>query len=264
MTPACHGLVLLLGFVVSCHPSRPLEQPTSPHIRVATYNVNWGVPEPMAAARVIAAADADIVCLQETNRRWERILRQQLRRQYPHMVFRESAGRAGGGLAFLSKRKGEQVAYIRSDTGFFDGWIMTFPTAVGRVQVLNVHLQPPVDDRGRFGLMGMLTAGARHRHEIERFHKHFDDEGHTLVVGDFNEDKGGDAITWLRRQGYRNCLPEFSPWAYTWRWRLGPLPLRGQLDHIVHSPSLHCFRARILYGGASDHLPVRATIGLRQ
>jgi hypothetical protein len=83
------------------------------------------------------------VCLQETTPEWERFLTRDLGAEYSFAKFRESKGRMGGGLAFLSKVPARDVAYIPSETGWFDGWIVEFATAAGPVQVLNVHLRPP-------------------------------------------------------------------------------------------------------------------------
>jgi hypothetical protein len=66
-----------------------------------------------------------------------------LGRDYRFMQFRDSQNRMGGGLGFLAKVPAREVAYIPSETTWFDGWIMQFETAIGAVQVINVHLRPP-------------------------------------------------------------------------------------------------------------------------
>src|SRR5262245_58964916 len=107
-------IFLLLG----CHSVRKTEVPTGPNFRVLTYNVNWGMPGADLAAEIIRNSDAEIVCLQETTPQWEAYLRATLSLEYPHMDFRESRGRMGGGLAFLSKLPETEVEYIPSDTGW--------------------------------------------------------------------------------------------------------------------------------------------------
>src|SRR5687767_9406268 len=138
------GMVLFLALGSGCRSVRVAEEAHGPHFRVLTYNVNWGQPGPELAVEMIREARPDIVCLQETTPEWENYLRARLGREYPHMEFRSSEGRAGGGLAYLSKVRAAEVAYIPSKTGWFDGWIVQFGTAAGAVQVLNVHLRPPV------------------------------------------------------------------------------------------------------------------------
>jgi endonuclease/exonuclease/phosphatase (EEP) superfamily protein YafD len=71
-------------------------------------------------------------------------------------------------------------------------------------------------------------------------------------------------VRYLRERGYQDALRQYAPHTSTWRWQLGPIPRRGQLDHIVYSPSLRCLNARVLRRGASDHYPVLATFAVRE
>lgn len=154
---------------VSSQLGRAAESPASPSLRILTYNVNWGEPRPELAAQTIGDSGADIVCLQETTRLWEQFLRTALATNYLFMKFRESTTRTGGGFAFLSKVPAREIAFVPSDTGWFGGWIMRFETALGPVQVLNVHLHPPVSDRGSW-LSGYFTTKDDRVREIERFY----------------------------------------------------------------------------------------------
>jgi endonuclease/exonuclease/phosphatase family metal-dependent hydrolase len=129
--------------VSGCHSVQPAETASGPRLTVLTYNINWGGPRPDLAADAIRKSGADIVCLQETTPEWAQYLRQSLGDEYSFTAFRDSRLRSGGGLGFLSKLPAREVAYIPSDTGWFDGWIMSFETAKGPVQVLNVHLHRP-------------------------------------------------------------------------------------------------------------------------
>ena len=65
-----------------------------------TFNVNYGNPHPADALDAIAAADADIVLLQEVTSEWKRQLAAHFAEQYPHQLFRVHS-RAAGGLAVL-------------------------------------------------------------------------------------------------------------------------------------------------------------------
>src|SRR5687767_6731392 len=116
----CLALLFLLA-VLGCRSTRPPETVSGPQVRVLTYNVNWGAPEAAVAAQIIHDSRADVVCLQETTPQWEEYLRRALRDRYPFAEFRNSKGRMGGGLAFFSKLPAREVAYVPSDTGWFDG-----------------------------------------------------------------------------------------------------------------------------------------------
>ena len=255
-------LFALLIVVTGCHSVRPPEPATGPHFVLMTYNVNWGGPRPELAVETIRREQPDIVCLQETNAEWEKYLRRALFRQYRYMSFRESAGRAGGGLGFLSRVAGAEIAYIPSNTGWFDGWIMSFPTAAGAVQVLNVHLRPPVSDRGSW-VSGYLWTDDDRQREIERFCAQRRQDVPLIVAGDFNDGENSGVLRWLEGQGMRNALPQFDRSAPTWEWRVSRVTLRRRMDHIVYPAELHCYQARVIQAGASDHYPVLALFGRR-
>jgi endonuclease/exonuclease/phosphatase (EEP) superfamily protein YafD len=248
---------LLVALVAGCRSTRQAEAPAGPHIRVLTYNVNWGAPGANLAAEIIRQSGADIVCLQETTPQWEQFLRRELATQYAFAEFRHSKMRTGGGLAFLAKVPAREVAYIPSETGWFDGWIMAFETAIGPVQMLNVHLRPPVSDRGSW-VSGYLFTGDDRLREMERFYSQRRPGLPILVVGDFNDNPNGRVVEWLENKGMLNALPQFDRRAPTWEYRGSVVRLRRRMDHIVYSPELHCCSARVLRAGASDHFPVEA------
>lgn len=81
------ALVLFLGLSCGCRAPRVAEQPTSPHVRVLTYNVNWGGARADLAAEIIRRSGAEIVCLQETTPQWEQYLRQSLGNDYRFAEF---------------------------------------------------------------------------------------------------------------------------------------------------------------------------------
>jgi endonuclease/exonuclease/phosphatase (EEP) superfamily protein YafD len=247
------GIAFLL--LVGCHTIRRAEAPTGPHFRVLTYNVNWGMPRPDLAAEIIRNSNAEIVCLQETTREWESYLRAALSREYPYMEFRESRGRMGGGLGFLSKMTPTEVAYIPSDTGWFDGWIREFETPIGPVQILNVHLHPPVTEHGGW-IRGYLFTGKDRLREMQRFYPAHKPGTPMLVVGDFNDTQNSAAIKWLKRQGMTNALPQFDRHSDTWEWQAGPIKLHRRMDHVLYSPGLNCCAAEVIHAGASDHFAV--------
>ena len=132
----------MLAFVSGC--GRPAEAPTGPTLSVLTYNVNFGMPGAEQAVAAIAEADADVVCLQETTPEWQRWIRRRLGGRYPHRRFRHWPG--AGGQAVLAKAPFKEVSYRKPKAGWFPGWIVEADTPIGAVQVLNVHLRPPLGD----------------------------------------------------------------------------------------------------------------------
>jgi vancomycin resistance protein VanJ len=243
--------------LAGCSSVRPTETALGPHFTVLTYNVNWGGPRPDLAADAIRKSGADIVCLQETTPEWAQFLRQSLGDEYSFTEFRNSQSRSGGGLGFLSKLPAHEVAYIPSNTGWFDGWIMSFETAKGPVQVLNVHLHPPMSESGSW-VSGYLTTRDDRLAEIERDFAKRDPQQATLVMGDFNDSEKSPAVEWLEKNKMANALPEFDSYTKTWEWKTSVVTLKRRMDHILYSPELHCCSAQVLREGASDHFPVQA------
>lgn len=252
------SLSALLTLLCGCRtPIRTAVVPTGPHLKVLTYNVNYGGPRPDLAAEIIRRSDADIVCLQETNPQWEEFLRQELGREYPVAQFCESRARMGGGFGFLAKVPACEVAFIPSDTGWFDGWIMKFETALGPVQVINVHLRPPYSDSGSL-VSGYFTTSDNRLNEMERFYAARDPQLPMLVMGDFNDTEHSQVVRWLQDRGLTNALPQFDRYSPTWTWRASLVTIKRRMDHIFYSPAFDCAAAHVIPAGASDHFPVAA------
>jgi hypothetical protein len=162
------ALATLLITVTGCHSTKVAETPAGPNFHLMTYNVNWGEPRPELAAALIRKSGADIVCLQETTPAWEQFLRQNLASDYSFIEFRHSTTRMGGGLAFLAKVPAREVAYIPSETGWFDGWIMRFETAAGiRSLLADVALEfrhhQPASAHGSYSLFAGVALLRRAR-----------------------------------------------------------------------------------------------------
>jgi endonuclease/exonuclease/phosphatase (EEP) superfamily protein YafD len=258
------GLVCLLAastltWGLACAPAprtpRPVP-PGQPHLTVLTYNVNFGIPGEPGVVETIRGAAADLVLLQETTPAWEAELRAALRANYPWMEFHHEPG--AGGLGVLARRPFEVKEYLPAPSGWFPAARVVARTALGPVQVLNVHLRPPFAG-GEGYVSGYLKSRDTRRAEIAAFHARLDPRLPTLVVGDFNEDEGGRAVRFLAERGLRSVLPDFQPRGRTWRWHTSLGTLRARLDHIACDARLEPLAARIVVGGESDHLAVLAT-----
>lgn len=251
------AFLLSLASATGCPSVRPPEAPRGAHVSVMTFNVNYGMPGADEAVAAIREAGTDIVCLQETTEEWERLLRASLAAEYPHMAFRHSGG--AGGVAVLSKRAFRETALVPSAVGWFPGWVLEAETAVGTVQILDLHLRPAASETGSFSPGAYLYKNrALHLEEIQAFHPRLDPRLPTIVCGDFNEGDGGAALSWLGERGFADTLPEFDRSADTWRWETSVGTVRKRLDHILHSAGLRSLSATVLPRGRSDHLPVVA------
>ena len=250
--------VVLAAAAGGCASVRPAAPPIGAHFSVMSYNVNWGMPRADLAVRAIEAADPDVVCLQETTPEWQRVLTATLGRRYPHRAFRHYGG--AGGMAVLSKLPFETRAYVKPQAGWFPAWIVTVRTPLGPVQICALHLRPSLSDRGSVTPSAYFDTKAIRCREVQAAWEHLDPAVHSVVLGDFNEDDHGRAVTWLTDKGLTDAVAQFDTRRNTWRWRWGLITLRDRLDHILHSPGLHAASARIIQHGASDHYPVMAVI----
>jgi endonuclease/exonuclease/phosphatase (EEP) superfamily protein YafD len=254
--------VLLPMFGCAARPTRVAADvpPDVPRLNVLTYNVNFALAGDGPTLAAVAQADGDVVCLQETTPEWESVLRANLARQFPHMEFKHWPG--AGGLGLLSKFPIESVEYL-PPVSWFPAARVVLETPLGRVQMLNVHLRPPIGDSGGV-VSGYFSTPPVRRSEIAHFAASLDPSLPALVVGDFNEEEGGRALGWLRRRGIRSALPEFSPGAKTWRWRTSLITLRGRYDHLCYDRRLRPLRVEVRPAGRSDHLPVFGTFTLAE
>lgn len=253
------ALLLVLALGASCGRAARAPRPMpagAPRLTVMSYNVNFGLAGDAEGAAAIRAGDADVVVLQETTAAWERALRAGLRDRYPHMAFRHCCG--AGGLAILSRYPFEEREYLpQVGDGWFPAWRVVVASPLGPIQVLAVHLRPPLSERGSV-VSGYFSTPRVRRAEIEAFAAHLDRALPALVVGDFNEPADGSAVRLLAARGLRSALPEFHPDADTWGWRTSLGTVHSQLDHIVYDARLTALDARVIDAGRSDHRPVIA------
>jgi endonuclease/exonuclease/phosphatase (EEP) superfamily protein YafD len=255
VVPVALILALLLG--CSHAPERTPRAPgAQPALRVMTYNVNFGIAGDGPTLDAIESGKADVVFLQEINRAWERSLRARFGAAYPHMIFHPRGDASGIGLMSRLPIAGEKLIAPEGD-GWFPAMRLVLDSPLGPVQVLIVHLRPPVSDGGSF-VVGHFTAPAIHEQEITRFCQSLDRALPTLVVGDFNEEEDGRAVTYLARAEWkmRSALPMFAPDRPTWRWPTSLHTFEGRFDHLIYDLRLEPLSVEVLDAGRSDHFPV--------
>ncbi|MFT3708241.1 MAG: endonuclease/exonuclease/phosphatase family protein [Archangium sp.] len=252
-------LTPMLMLVCAClHPVRVAREPRpeEPTLNVVTWNVNYGLAGSPDALQAMddATRDADLVLLQEANAAWEAQLKARISKRFPYQHWLDD--QAAGGQAVLSRRPFIVREVIDAPSGWFPALRIEAETRIGTVQVLSVHLHPPISDDGSV-VRGYLGTGPTRRRELETFTAALVKGLPTIIVGDFNEGTSGDAIGWATRQKFRSALPEFQPKADTWHWPVTKsLELRAQFDHVLYSPGLEPLNAAVLPIGRSDHFPV--------
>jgi endonuclease/exonuclease/phosphatase (EEP) superfamily protein YafD len=235
-------------------PSPAVVAERGPTLELVTYNVNYGLAGDPSSLAAIAAPDADVVLLQETNEAWQKAIEAKLRERYPHRRFDHCC--LAGGLALLSKHPIVESELLEA-RDWFPALRAVIDTPLGKIQLLNVHLRPQMSESGSV-VSGYFTTPPIREREIAAYHAELTPGLPTLVAGDFNEGASGRAIVYLGDRGYRSALPDFAGSAATWRWRTSIGTVATQLDHIVHDARLEPLDVRVLARGRSDHLPVVA------
>jgi len=255
---------LIVALLSSGCSHAPELQPTPPGprpaLRLMTYNVNFGIAGDGPTLAAIESGQADVVFLQEINKPWETSLRARFDGAYPHAVFYPRGGAGGIGVMSRLPIRAQQLIPREEGDGWFPALRLVLDSPLGPLQVLVVHLRPPVSDGGSF-VSGHFTAPAIHEKEIARFCQTLDRNLPTMVVGDFNEEEDGRAVAYLARGACANwkmksALPQFAPERPTWRWPTALHTFERRLDHIVYDGRLEPLSAEVLDGGRSDHLPV--------
>jgi endonuclease/exonuclease/phosphatase (EEP) superfamily protein YafD len=225
-----------------------------------TFNLNFGLAGDAPTLGAVAQQHADVVFLQETTPHWETVLRLQCGSDYPHIQFKHPGDGGAGGLGVMSKLPIEQIDYLPAKS-WFPAERVVLASPLGRLQVLNVHLRPPISDRGSV-VSGYFTTPPVRAQEISTFAVALDSNLPTLIVGDFNENERGRAVQWLTANGFKSALPEFQPDAQTWRWRTSYIALSGRYDHLCYDAHLTPLRVEVRDAGRSDHLPVIGVFAL--
>lgn len=225
----------------------------------ASYNIHKAVGldrqrDPDRILSVLREIDADVIALQEADRRFgrresvlpRRALDDSPWHEVPLAVRPESLGWHGNALLV---RRGLEVA---------EAAIVPLPMLEPRGAVRADLL---IEGRRiRVAGMHLDLSGIRRRHQIKAVLDHLDDcDGDlpTVLMGDFNE--------WARRGG---CWSAFGRgWRVLGCGRSFPSrrPL-AELDRIIASPQWHVAQAKVHHSAlaavGSDHLPVWARLEL--
>jgi len=253
--------VWLTLLVVGCHgcgDSRvlaPVMLKAANQMRVMSYNVNFGIAGDPSTIDAIADAKPDLVFLQETNAEWQRAIVARLGSEYPHVRFTHPETWQAGGMGLLSKYPIVSLEHLDTYGGYFFAWRVVLDTKLGRIQVLNVHLRPPMSDGGSW-VVGYFSTRGNRLSEIEHHAAALDRKLPTLVVGDFNEEGDGRAVEFLKDRGFGDALPQFVGKTRTWEWPVSGMTLKFQLDHIMHDAYFVPVTGAIVEAGRSDHKPV--------
>lgn len=227
-------------------------------LRVMSYNVNFGLEGDPAAIAAIEQAHPQIVLLQETSDAWRDALVTGLPR-FTHHRFVPPTDLPAGGMGVMSIYPIVSVEQLPSVGGPFFALRIVIDAPGGRIQLLDVHLRPPMSDGGSWVVGFFSTRDVRER-EMSWHAQRLDPTLPTVIAGDFNEEGDGLALAVTDRLGYTDAVAQWAGKTRTWEWPVGSLTLRFQLDHILHDARFTTTGAGIVEAGRSDHKPVWADL----
>lgn len=248
--------------------------------KIVTYNVDCaGNNDKVVEA--VAYSGADIVCLQETHRRWKKKFEQNeiVMREYPVQHWYDPPPSAGpGGIAILSKFPFVNQSLLNNTDIIEGSW---FPLWSGITTINNkflqigiVHLRPPLDALGyKWSISSPFTTNKIRLQEskflLDSLHQIQVELGSTkkniptIVLGDFNENDCGPSCSFFSSSAkMKNAVNEKIPSSIeTHRFPIPNYPdyiLRSRLDHLFYSENLICNHCEVIpgYEGASDHHPI--------
>jgi len=225
---------------------------------VAGYNINYGNVNLKGIVETIKKADADLVCLQETNRASRIYIRRHLQTAYRHSVF-YGGTRGADGFAFLSKTPIKDPKRLPSKFKYFDTWFCTVKLDGRDVRIANVHLRP-FNPRGiksvRQALGRMAAAELWRMKEIAYIYSAIPGKMPVIVAGDFNAPPIMASAAYLSGKGFVDSFAAVNAdhMKYsTWQWKYGGVHWRSRLDYIFCSKDIRPCTSRIITSNASDH-----------
>ncbi len=240
---------------------QPDFDPRGPDLKVLSYNVNWAYTHPLTILDFIEQSDADVVCLQETDKYWKQAIVDQFRDRYPSRIFEGWSG--VGGIAILSRYEIRNVRVLPPGPGWFPALLVDVATPIATTQVLNVHLRPPRNRLGAETLPAAYSESDLRLSAIKRFMSQTDPFRPLIVAGDFNENDDNLVSFWLENNGYLDSLSLYDNDPRPWRWTNFGAAVEHRYEHMFLSRHFTCTGSRTLRLRASEHLPIEAVVTMK-
>lgn len=229
-------------------------------VSILSFNVLTGGAPAGEALGAIGAAAPDIVCLQELTPALAEAFVRRLGDAYPHRVFEPRPRTQGIGIASRRPLAGGTVLTL--GLPYLPAVGAQVALTEGRVSIACVHLIPPHAGLERAGdpfRIYKKNRAIRIRQARALIEFLAAASGPAIVLGDFNELPGQDALKLFRTAEFRDaCLGRRSRCGPTWPGAVVPLlPALFRIDHIL-GRGVTFSDAAVLDAGGSDHYPVAA------
>lgn len=237
----------------------------APGITVMTINLGNGLAPDAQVLRALRESDADIIGIEELNRRQARLLEEGLNDAYPYAA---SFGDSYEGRGVLSRLPLVSADLVHLIPGRPDV-LATVDAGPLLLTVIVGHPRPQILRRGR---VMFQTASLR---QILRLGQLAQQQPPAVLMGDFNMGPRHPGYARFRKLGLEDAFAEAgSGRGLTFPIRLGvastgpdpehrrtvpAIPVK-RFDHIWHTPDLTAERAWIGPDAGSDHASVMARI----
>lgn len=229
---------------------------------VLAFNVLFRGADDAASIKTIEAEDADVVCLTELTPTFVKAFEAStLAKTYPYRHFEPKPGTWGVG--FASKQPLTRVATLPVPPLKLPAMTATTQLGIAPVELLCVHLNPPAGKHAKADSLATTLEkndAVRAKQADALVARYATVTTPVVLLGDFNESPGGDALGKLAKAGFRRgCDVKGSSCTATFPGPAEPWPAVFEIDHVF-ARGLSFSNARTVRSGGSDHFPVRATL----
>jgi endonuclease/exonuclease/phosphatase family metal-dependent hydrolase len=250
LIPSLAALLVYVPYIVPRHPSAPA---ISDEITLLTFNIQTPKQDVDSLTKVIQAADADIVGVQELSPEAAQEFHEKFGEAYPYQTMHPDEQYAGQGI--MSRFPILEEFYWRNqDLPITYGHLRVVVDVNGtKVIVYSVHpVAAFASDRG----FSLELHSKAVDDVLDRTRK---DAGPLILLGDFNMTSQFDEYNQITAHYVDTFLEAGKPglgFTYPHGNRL-PLPPLLRLDYIFHNAELRGIEARVWPdSGSADHLPV--------
>lgn len=242
----------LLLALASCTAARA-ETRSTPALDVMAYNVLFKGADDSKSLKAIADESPDVLCITELTRAFMQRFDQAFPTQYPHRSLVPKPGATGVGIY-------SRYPLIRADVFPLPPYNRATLHATidwrGKpLDAICVHLTPPRVDGYKLRSWNDEIRKKEGAHLVKRLTGL---DRPALVLGDFNEDLDGPALTALRQIGFTQACDSCRA---TFPGPVVPWPAIFSIDHIT-GRGVTFTDARTVRAGGSDHFPVAAALRL--
>ena len=220
---------------------------SGPRLTILNANLLWRNEEPDKTLAALAAADADVIVMQEYSPEWAARFKVGLGGRYPHLVAEADEGPFG--ICLASRWPLEDARVLHDPSGIPCVAAVVVKDGL-RCGVLGVHPFPPMRPESYEVWRDSMAAWPGMLAKLEAPHK--------VLSGDFN------ATPWCRAWGRLIAATGLrraqGAWPGRSTWHLGSLPWGLPLDHVLVSGGLAILAHEVSGPTGSDHRQVKVTV----